>query len=85
MFLFKVILRACTLHPHEPLPGLLKVANREEFYGLSAAGSVRLTPHTVKDVAYPLSLRNERAALMVLREQVRPRQTGATVRLPKDA
>jgi hypothetical protein len=48
-----------------------KVANREEFYGLSAAGSVRLTPHTVKDVIYPLSLRNERAALMVLREQVK--------------
>jgi len=59
----------CPTEP--PLYPCLQVANREEFYGLSAAGSVRLTPHTVKDVIYPLSLRNERVALTVLREQVR--------------
>jgi len=30
-----------------------------------------MTPHTVKDVCYPLSLRNERAAMMVLQEMIR--------------
>ena len=46
-------------------------ANREEFYGLSAAAGQAIgmrgaAPQTVKDVNYPLSLRNERAALMSL-------------------
>mmetsp|Transcript_25065 Transcript_25065/g.32645 ORF Transcript_25065/g.32645 Transcript_25065/m.32645 type:complete len:505 (-) Transcript_25065:171-1685(-) len=46
------------------------VANREEFYNLSATGALRMVPHTVKDVCYPLSLRNEIAAMMVLQQTI---------------
>lgn len=48
-------------------------ANRQEFYGLAALGGVggRGQPHLVRDVAFPLGLRNERAALMLLAAQVK--------------
>mmetsp|Transcript_31662 Transcript_31662/g.71186 ORF Transcript_31662/g.71186 Transcript_31662/m.71186 type:complete len:188 (-) Transcript_31662:209-772(-) len=47
-----------------------RVRALKEFYNLMAMGASRTAPHTVKDIGFPISLRNERAAMAVLLEMV---------------